>query len=138
MIPERYDLIWAAMRNWLKSLAVVAAVVAIPGLVSADVDTVTGAWAVKGKVEGYPVQVRCEFERQGEGLAGLCRDGDASGEAHVLTESGVKGDHVSWTYHRRFLFKTYRAQYDGVVNGASMTGTISVAGYTGPFTATRQ
>ena len=125
------------MLNGLKSLALLVAL-AVPGLVSADVDTVNGAWAVKGDVEGYPVQVRCEFVRTGEGLTGLCRDGDVHGEAHVLVESGVKGDHVSWTYHRRFLFKNYRAQYDGVVSGDSMTGAISVAGYTGKFTATRQ
>lgn len=126
------------MRNWLKSLALIAAIAA-PGLVSADVDPVSGVWAVKGKVEGYPVQVHCEFERRGDQLGGLCRDGDATGAAHALTtESGVKGDHVSWTYHRRFLLKTFTAQYDGVVNGGSISGTISVAGYTGPFTATRQ
>ncbi len=125
------------MRNWLKSLALVAAIAA-PGLVSADTDPVTGAWAVKGKVEGYPVMVRCEFERRGDQLGGLCRDGDATGPAHELTESGVKGDHVSWTYHRRFLFKSYKAQYDGVLTGDQMTGTISVAGYSGPFTARRQ
>jgi hypothetical protein len=125
------------MRNLLKSLLFVAALAA-PGLVSADVDPVTGAWAVKGSIQGYPVVVHCDFERRGEQLDGLCHDGDASGEAHALTESGVKGDRVSWTYHRRFLFHTYRAQYDGVVNGGSITGTISVAGYSGPFTAIRQ
>ncbi|HEY2659024.1 MAG TPA: hypothetical protein VGI79_04835 [Caulobacteraceae bacterium] len=118
-------------------MAIIAAL-AIPSLVSADTDPVNGAWSVKGKVQGYPVVVRCEFERRGDQLGGLCRDGDADGPAHELYESGVQGAHVSWTYHRRFLFKTYKAHYDGVVSGASMTGTISVAGYTGAFTATHQ
>ncbi len=125
------------MKRLLKSLALIAAF-AIPGLVSADTDPVNGAWSVKGNVQGYPVVVRCEFDRRGDQLGGLCHDGDAAGPAHELSDSGVQGDHVSWTYHRRFLFRNYKAHYEGVLSGTSMTGTISVAGYSGAFTATRQ
>lgn len=129
------------MKTWTKILVLMGALTglsAAPSLAPADVDPVNGAWNVKGKVEGYPVKVRCEFERRGDQLGGLCRDGDAEGAAHALSGSAVQGDHVSWTYHRRFLFRNYEAQYAGVVNGATMTGTISVAGHTGAFTAARE
>ena len=130
------------MKKFYKILLLMVAL-AVPSFAPADVDPVNGAWKVKGDVHGFPVHVRCEFARRGDQLDGLCHDGDADGATHALSASGVQGDHVSWTYRRRFLFRVYDAQYDGVIDGASMKGVITVARqsgatYTGAFTAARQ
>jgi hypothetical protein len=130
------------MKNLLKSIALVAALatptLAAPTLAAADADPLTGAWNVKGSVEGFPVRIHCEFERRGDQLAGLCRDGGADGTAHGLSMGTIQGDHVTWAYHRRVFAHNFEPQYSGVVDGLTMKGTISVAGHSGDFTAQRE
>ncbi|MDR3506593.1 MAG: hypothetical protein P4L64_01720 [Caulobacteraceae bacterium] len=113
--------------------------IALSGPVAAQDDPINGVWNLKGKVEGFPVYVRCEFERHGDQLAGLCRDGGyADGTPHTLTSGVILGNHVIWTYRRHFLTRPYEPQYTGIIDGATMKGTILVAGHEGHFAATRQ
>jgi len=121
----------------LPSLLAVIAVLCAPMLVRADTDPVNGVWNISGQVEGFPVTVRCEFERHGDQLGGVCHD-DGTGQAHVLQTGSVHGDQVTWTYRRRFLVAIFEPQYSGQIDGTSMTGAISVAGHSGAFKADRE
>jgi hypothetical protein len=119
------------------TLLALLAVFCAPMMVHADTDTVTGVWNISGKVEGFPVLVRCDFERQGDHVGGTCHDGD-TGDAHQISMGSVRGDTVTWSYKRRFLLAMFEPRYHGHIEGDSMTGDISVAGHNGAFTADRQ
>ena len=124
----------------MKRLPILIALVAVlfaPMLVRADTDSVNGAWTINGKVEGFPVTVRCEFQRRGDQLGGVCQDDGGAGAAHVISTGSVRGDQVTWSYKRRFLLAMFEPQYHGQIVGDSMRGDISVAGHNGAFTADR-
>lgn len=124
------------MKRFTSLLALIA-VLCAPMLVRADTDPVNGVWNISGRVEGFPVSVRCAFVRDGDRLGGVCHD-DGTGKAHVLSTGSVHGDQVTWTYRRRFLVAVFEPHYSGMIDGASMSGAISVAGHSGAFTADRE
>jgi hypothetical protein len=124
------------MKRFFQLLSLITALCA-PMMVHADTDPVNGVWNISGQVEGFAVTVRCAFERNGDQLSGVCHD-DGTGAAHVLSTGSVHGDHVTWTYRRQFLIATFEPQYSGQIDGASMSGAISVAGHSGAFTADRE
>jgi len=128
----------------LPTLLALAAVLCAPVLVhadaplpiQADTDGVTGAWNITGQVEGFPVTVRCDFQRHGDAVGGVCHD-DGTGAAHMISSGSVRGDKITWSYKRRFLLAMFEPQYHGQIVGDSMRGDISVAGHNGAFTADR-
>jgi hypothetical protein len=102
-----------------------------------------GHWAVAGNVDGKDFTLDCSFQQSGQNLTGACIDGptgDAKvpgGRSHILLESQAMGNDISWTYETSYLFLKFNVKYTGIQDGDHMIGTISAAGKTGKFTATR-
>jgi hypothetical protein len=121
----------------LISLLALITVLCAPMLVRADTDPINGSWRINGQVAGFPVTVRCDFERNGDKLGGVCHDGD-TGKEHVLSNGSVHGDQVTWSYRRQFLAAVFEPRYSGQIEGYSMKGAITVAGHNGAFTGDRE
>jgi hypothetical protein len=102
-----------------------------------------GDWRVAGQLATFAFTLDCRFKVDGSKLAGECQDASTNdpklklGKIHPLTAGVVIGDRVSWTYQSSFLFTTFDVTFDGVQVGDRMSGTITVRGHKGAFTATR-
>jgi hypothetical protein len=102
-----------------------------------------GDWRVSGKVATFSFTLNCRFKVDASTLSGECQDASTNdpklklGKIHPLTAGAVNGDRVSWTYPSSFLFTKFDVTFAGVQAGERMSGTITVQGHKGAFTATR-
>ena len=94
----------------------------------------TGIWAVSATVSGNPVTSDCTFTQEVATLTGTCSgelgEGEVSGE--------VSGNEVTFRYTVQFNGQDLEFEYSGALDGDAMTGTVSVFGTMGEFTASRQ
>jgi len=102
-----------------------------------------GDWRVDGHVSTFSFTLNCRFKADGSNLGGECQDVSTNqakvsvGKIHPLTAGLIKGDRVTWTYQSSFLLSKFDVTFDGVQAADRMSGTITVQGHTGAFTATR-
>ena len=134
------------MKSAFAQRPMVAAALMLAGLavyVPASAAEVAGAWRVAGKVSSFAFTLNCDFKPDGARLGGVCTDASTSdptikgGKSHVLTAGSVEGDKVSFTYQSSFLLSKFDVTFNGVQTGDRMSGTITVQGHDGAFTATR-
>lgn len=124
--------------------AMLLAAIASP-IAAEPASTIAGDWHVAGKVASFGFTLNCHFKTLGGGsLGGTCQDASTSdpkvstGKVHPLSVGMTSGDHVTWTYGSSFLLSKFDVTYDGVRTGDRMSGTITVQGRKGAFTATRE
>ena len=94
----------------------------------------TGIWAVSATVGGNPVTSNCTFAQEALTLTGTC--GGELGEGEVTGE--VNGNEITFRYTVPFNGQDREFAYSGTLDGDAMTGTVSVFGTMGEFTASRQ
>jgi hypothetical protein len=127
----------------MRSVVVALATAGSVALATPAAAQTAGDWHVAGQVATFAFTLDCRFRTDGSNLSGECRDASTSdskikvGRIHPLTAGAVKGDRVSWTYQSSFLFSKFDVTFDGVQSGDRMSGTITVQGRKGAFTATR-
>ena len=93
-----------------------------------------GTWAVIATVAGNPVPSDCTLVQEAAVLTGTC-SADL-GEGEVTGE--VNGNEVTFRYTLDFNGQDREFVYSGTLDGDAMTGTVSVFGMMGEFTASRQ
>jgi hypothetical protein len=129
------------MSRRIKLIALAAALVGFSATASAQA---VGAWRVSGEVSGRQFIVDCKFDPQASGFGGSCVDaatGEASakpGKAHRLSMGAVEGKQIRWVYSASMMFMPMDVAYSGTLDGNRISGTVSVAGRKGSFTALRQ
>ena len=89
----------------------------------------TGTWAVSATIGGNPVTSDCALFQAAAMLTGTC--GGELGEGEVT-------DEVTFRYTVDFNGQDLEFVYSGTLDGDAMTGTVSVFGTMGEFTASRQ
>ena len=89
----------------------------------------TGTWAVSATIGGNPVTSDCALFQAAAMLPGTC--GGELGEGEVT-------DEVTFRYTVDFNGQDLEFVYSGTLDGDAMTGTVSVFGTMGEFTASRQ
>ena len=94
----------------------------------------TGTWAVSATVGGNPVPSDCTLVQEAAMLTGTC--GGDLGEGEVTGE--VNGNEATFRYTVDFNGQDLEFVYSGTLDGDAMTGTVSVFGMMGEFTASRQ
>lgn len=103
----------------------------------------TGDWRVNGKVDTFAYVLNCRFTQAGDRLSGVCTDMETSDPehkpqgSHALTSGSVAGDRVTFAYKTHFLAFPFTVSYSGMLTGERITGSITVPGRRGTFTATR-
>jgi hypothetical protein len=102
------------------------------------------SWRINGDIGGKSFVEDCRFNPDGAKLSGTCVDvstGDKSikaGKIHPVTRGSACGNRMTWTYQISMFLMSLNVDYDGRVSGNQMSGTLSVRGHQGKFTATRQ
>jgi len=98
---------------------------------------VTGVWTVHGKVSPFSFDLTCRFTQSGEAISGVCYDAGTH-KPHPLTQGGISGSRIRWTYQSSYLFKPFDAAYSGTLTGSSIKGVVTAPGRQGEFTAEKQ
>lgn len=105
---------------------------------------VAGHWILDGKFERFAYRLDCRLTQTGEDIGGVCTDVATSDPqhkpqgSHAITSGKVDGDTVRFTYKTHFLAFPFAVNYSGVLDGDRMSGTITVPGWRGAFTAVRE
>ena len=93
---------------------------------------IVGAWAIHGSVFFNAVDTTCLFKAEGDGIAATCENDGKPGD---YTPASVAGRKVSWSWNSGPAVLTF----DGALTSdTAIKGKISVRGFTGSFTATKQ
>jgi hypothetical protein len=93
---------------------------------------IIGAWDIHGSVFFNAVDTTCLFKAEGGGIAATCENDGKPGD---YTPATVAGGKVSWSWNAGPAVLAFDGAFtsDGVIKGK-----ITVRGFTGSFTATRQ
>jgi hypothetical protein len=93
---------------------------------------IIGAWDIHGSVFFNAVDTTCLFKAEGGGIAATCENDGKPGD---YTPATVVGGKVSWSWNAGPAVLAFDGAFtsDGVIKGK-----ITVRGFTGSFTATRQ
>jgi hypothetical protein len=102
---------------------------------AADNDSLSGKWQVHGSIAGNESDQSCTFTQKDEDLTGSC----SSDRGTVEITGKVNGKKVSWSYKSEYEGTPLTVKYEGVLNSAKITGTMSVPEFSveGEFTATQ-
>jgi hypothetical protein len=111
-------------------LVVLPASLALPAH-AADAD-VTGDWKIDGSVFFNDIKTTCHFKKTGDSTVGTCDNDAGPGEYTPVTISGGK---VGWSWNPGPALLTFDA---ALTSATAMKGKITVRGFSGSFTATKQ
>lgn len=123
--------------RYISCLGVLASTLLISSPAMAEVN---GKWHVTGRMGDKPFAVDCQFIERDARLSGVCTDvstGDKgkAGKSHVLSQGGVTGDDIRWTYATKVMIISVDIEFSGKMTGAHMAGTVTAKGRQGTFTA---
>ncbi len=93
---------------------------------------VTGAWKIDGSVFFNSVDTTCHFKKDGDAVLGTCENDSGLGEFTPVTIAGPK---ISWSWNPGPALLRFDAT---LTSDTAMKGKITVRGFTGSFTATKQ
>jgi hypothetical protein len=111
---------------------IAAAAVALGFSCSAQAADIVGAWTIHGSVFFNAVDTTCLFKAEGDGIAATCENDGKPGD---YTPATVTGRKVSWSWNAG----PATLAFDGAFTADTMIkGEITVRGFTGSFTATKQ
>jgi hypothetical protein len=114
----------------LFQLAGAAVLIALPAH-AADAD-ITGAWKIDGSVFFNSVDTTCHFKKAGDATVGTCENDQGLGDFTPVTINGPK---IAWSWNPGPALLSFAAT---LTSDTSMKGKITVRGFTGSFTATKQ
>ena len=114
----------------MKATAVVlAALAAGNGARAADI---VGAWTIHGSVFFNAVDTTCLFKGDGGGISATCENDGKPGD---FTPATVGGGKVAWSWNSGPAVLTFAGAF---TSDTAIKGKITVRGFTGSFTATKQ
>ena len=93
---------------------------------------ITGAWKIDGSVFFNSIKTTCHFKKDGDTVLGTCENDSGLGEFTPVTINGPK---VFWSWNPGPALLSFDAT---LTSDAAMKGKITVRGFTGSFTATKQ
>jgi hypothetical protein len=111
--------------------AIVAFAVLTTGNVARAADIV-GAWTIHGSVFFNAVDTTCLFKSEGGGISATCENDGKPGE---FTPATVAGSKVEWSWNSGPAVLAFVGAF---TSDTVIKGEITVRGFTGKFTATKQ
>lgn len=99
---------------------------------TAQAADIVGAWDLHGSVFFNAVDTTCLFKPDGEGIAATCENDGKPGD---YTPARITATKVSWSWDAGPALLTFDGAF---ASDTVIKGTISVRGFTGRFTATKQ
>jgi hypothetical protein len=111
--------------------AIVAFAVLTAGNVAQAADIV-GAWTIHGSVFFNAVDTTCLFRAEGDGIGATCENDGKPGD---FTPATIAGSKVSWNWNSGPAVLVFAGT---LTSDTVIKGEITVRGFTGKFTATKQ
>jgi hypothetical protein len=111
--------------------AIVALAVLTAGNAARAADIV-GAWDLHGSVFFNAVDTTCLFKAEGDSIAATCENDGKPGE---FTPATVAGSKVAWSWNSGPAVLAFAGAF---ISDTKIKGEITVRGFTGSFTATKQ
>ena len=111
--------------------AIVAFAVLTTGNVARAADIV-GAWTIHGSVFFNDVDTTCLFKDEGGGISATCENDGKPGD---FTPATVGSGQVAWSWNAGPAILTFDGAF---TSDTAIKGKITVRGFTGRFTATKQ
>ena len=93
---------------------------------------IIGAWVIHGSVFFNAVDTTCLFKAEGGGIAATCEN---DGKPGAYTPAIVAGGKVSWGWDAGPAVLAFDGAF---TSDTAMKGKITVRGFAGSFTATKQ
>jgi hypothetical protein len=93
---------------------------------------IVGAWTIHGSVFFNAVDTTCLFKAEGDGISATCENDGKPGE---FTPATVAGNKVGWSWNSGPAVLAFAG---ALVSDTVIKGEITVRGFTGKFTATKQ
>ncbi len=102
---------------------------------AADKSGVTGDWQVHMSIAGQEYDSTCTFAQKESALTGTCKNSDGG---NVDVTGTIEAEKISWSYKTEYNGTPITVQHQGTLEGAKISGTVSVPEYSaeGEFTAT--
>jgi hypothetical protein len=102
-------------------------------VLAADNAPLSGKWQVHNSIAGSESDQSCSFTQKDDDLTGTC----TSDKGTVNITGKVNGKKVSWSYKSEYNGDPLTVKYEGVVDSAKITGSMSVPEFSveGDFTA---
>ncbi len=120
----------------MKKLALIAIAVLLAPAAASAAD-LSGAWKLVVMVADMTVPISCTFADASGALTGTCNRTDQAESPSALTGT-LDGAKAKWAYDVKFQDMPLHIEYAGDLSSdTAMTGTISVAGQSGTFTASK-
>jgi hypothetical protein len=115
---------------FVKSVAVILAALAISSAASAA--DIVGRWSIHGSVLFNAVDTVCLFKNDGVAVAATCEN---DGKPGTYTPVALTDRKVAWNWDAGPAVLTFQGSF---VSDSVIRGEITVRGFTGKFTATRE
>jgi hypothetical protein len=119
----------------MKSLALIACLIALPAIAAAPAADVSGTWTISGEVSGVGVDETCTFTQATDAkLTGSCDT--ASGKQDI--KGSVADQTATFSHGGTYEGQAFVITFTGKINGdGGMTGTMDVDpfGVSGGFSA---
>jgi hypothetical protein len=98
----------------------------------ASTSDLSGTWTLDASIAGNPLSNECTLKQEGQKVSGSCTGPRGKGE--ITGE--VNGDNVTLS----FGMGGYELVYSGTLeaSGSAIKGSVSIAGVSGDFSATRK
>ena len=93
---------------------------------------IVGAWTLHGSVFFNAVDTTCLFKTEGDGISATCENDGKPGD---FTPATVAGSKVAWSWNSGPAVLAFTGAF---VSDTKIKGEITVRGFTGSFTATKQ
>jgi hypothetical protein len=93
---------------------------------------IVGAWTIHGSVFFNAVDTTCLFKGEGGGISATCENDGKPGE---FTPATVGGGKVAWSWNSGPAVLAFAGAF---TSDTVIKGEITVRGFTGRFTATKQ
>jgi hypothetical protein len=125
------------MRIVSRALTLVAVAAVFAAAVSAQSVNVTGTWSVMVETSGGSGNPTITFKQDGEKLTGHYSS-QTLGEADLT--GSIKGNAIQFAFNATAQGTQIDVAYEGTVDGATMKGTVNMAGgqLTGTFSGKKQ
>src|ERR1700722_17533646 len=114
----------------MKAAAIVLAALTVGNVVRAA--DIVGAWTIHGSVFFNDVDTTCLFKGEGGGISATCENDGKPGD---FTPAAVGGGKVAWSWNAGPAVLTFDGAF---TSDTAIKGKITVRGFTGRFTATKQ
>jgi hypothetical protein len=113
-----------------KTAAIVFAALTAGG--TARAADIVGAWTIHGSVFFNDVDTTCLFKGEGSGISATCENDGKPGD---FTPATVGGGKVAWSWNAGPAVLAFAGAF---TSDTVIKGEITVRGFTGRFTATKQ